>query len=142
MIDSLLYAKLAPKLTRSVNMARLEDGSFEEIVVHVEKELEVNALKESDDLPIAKMASSPGETRNLLSNGIDTNKSNQCSYCKAEDHFGKNCPKLKKKKRNGSRKRQKASTSDLSRKSYLQQNKSSSRKRLLRSRSAPSSQKE
>ena len=44
------------------------------------------------------MASSSNKSRNLLSNGIDTNKNNQCSYCKAEDHFWKNCPKLKKKK--------------------------------------------
>ena len=78
-------------------MARLENGTYEEIVAHLERELELNALEESDDLPIATMASS-SKSRNLLSNGIDTNKNNQCSYCKAEDHFWKNCPKLKKKK--------------------------------------------
>ena len=98
MIDSLLYAKLPPKLKRSVNMARLENGTYEEIVAHLERELELNALGESDDLPIATMASSSNKSRNLLPNGIDTNKNNQCSYCKAEDHFWKNCPKLKKKK--------------------------------------------
>ena len=32
MIDSLLYAKLPPKLKRSVFMARLENATFEEIV--------------------------------------------------------------------------------------------------------------
>ena len=53
MIDSLLYAKLPPKLKRSVNMARLENGTYEEIVAHLERELELNALDESDDLPIA-----------------------------------------------------------------------------------------
>ena len=79
-------------------MTRLENGTYEEIVSHLERELELNALEESDDLPIATMASSSGKARNLLSNGIDTNKNNQCSYCKAEDHFWKNCPKLKKKK--------------------------------------------
>ena len=98
MIDSLLYAKLPPKLKRLVNMARLENGTYEEIVAHLERELELNALAESDDLPIAIMTSSSGQARNLLPNGIDTNKNNQCSYCKAEDHFWKNCPKLKKKK--------------------------------------------
>ena len=98
MIDSLLYAKLPPKLKRSVNMARLENGTYEEIVAHLERELEVNALQESDDLPIATMASSSGKTKNLLSTGIDTNQNNQCSYCKAEDHFWKICSKLEKKK--------------------------------------------
>ena len=98
MIDSLLYAKVPPKLKRSVYMARLENGTYVEIVAHLERELELNALEESDDLPIATMASSSVKTKNLLSTGIDTNQNNQCSYCKAEDHFWKNCPKLKKKK--------------------------------------------
>ena len=37
MIDSLLDAKLPPKLKRSVNMARLENGSYDEIVAHLER---------------------------------------------------------------------------------------------------------
>ena len=133
MIDSLLYAKLPPKLKRSVNMARLQNGTYEEIVAHLERELELYALEESDDLPIATMASSSGKTRNLLSTGIDTNKNNQCSYC--------NCPKLKKKERNGRQKRQKHTTPNLSRLSYLQQNKSPRRKMLARRRSTPPSEK-
>ena len=95
MIDSLLYAKLPPKLKRSVNMARLENGTYEEIVAHLEREVELNALEESDDLPIATMASSSGKTRNLLSNGIETNKDTQCTYCKAEGRLARNS------KRNG-----------------------------------------
>ena len=86
----LLYVKLPPKLKRSVNMARLENGTYEEIVAHLERELELNALEESDVLPIPTVASSSGKARNSLSNGIDTNKNNQCSYCKAENHFWKN----------------------------------------------------
>ena len=98
MIDSLLYAKLPPKLKRSVNMARLENGTYEEIVAHLGRELELNALEESDDLPMATMASASTSHNNLLSNGINTNKDAQCSYCKATGHYYKNCPKLKKKK--------------------------------------------
>ena len=87
MIDSLLYAKLPPKLKRSVNMARLENGTYEEIVAHLERELELNALEESDDLPMATMASASTNQSNLLSTGINTNKDAQCSYCKATGHF-------------------------------------------------------
>ena len=50
MNDSLLYAKLPPKLKRSVNMARFENGSYDEIVAHLERELELNTLEKSDDL--------------------------------------------------------------------------------------------
>ena len=46
MIDSLLYAELPPKLTRSVNMAKLENDSYDEIVAHLERKLELNALEE------------------------------------------------------------------------------------------------
>ena len=98
MIDSLLYAKLPPKLKRSVNMARLENETYEEIVAHLERELELNALEESDDLPMATMASASTSNNNLVSNGINTNKDTQCSCCKATGHFYKSCPKLKKKK--------------------------------------------
>ena len=79
-------------------MARLENGTYEEIVAHLERELELNALEESDDLPMATMASASTSNNNLLSNGINTNKDAQCSYCKATGHFYKSCPKLKKKK--------------------------------------------
>ena len=98
MIDSLLYAKMPPKLKRSVNMARLDNGTYEEIVAHLERELELNALEESDDLPMATMASASTSNSNLLYNGINTNKDAQCSYCKATGHFYESCPKLKKKK--------------------------------------------
>ena len=45
MIDSLLYAKLPPKLRRSVNMARLENATYDEIVTHLEREFELNGLE-------------------------------------------------------------------------------------------------
>ena len=79
-------------------MARLENRTYEEIVAHLERELELNALEESDDLPMATMASASSGNSNLLSNGNNTNKNAQCSYCKATGHYYKSCPKLKKKK--------------------------------------------
>ena len=82
MIDSILYGELPLKLNRSVNMARLENETYEDIVAHLDRELEPNALEESDDLSMAAAGN-----RNLLSNGIDTNTDAQCFYCKATDHF-------------------------------------------------------
>ena len=37
MIDSLLYAKLPPHLKRSLNLAYLENGTYHQIVAHLEK---------------------------------------------------------------------------------------------------------
>ena len=74
MIDSLLYAKLPPKLKRSVNMARLGNATYEEIVTHLERELELNGLEEGDDIHVLTMSTAPTATRpgtGLLSSGID-----------------------------------------------------------------------
>ena len=94
----IVYAKLPPKLKRSVNMARLENGTYEEIVAHLERELELNASEESDDLPMATMAPASTNQSNFLSNGINTKKDAQCCYCKTTGHYYRSCPKLKKKK--------------------------------------------
>ena len=53
MIDNVFYAKLPPKLKKLVNMARLENASYDEIVAHLERKFELNAFEESDDLPIS-----------------------------------------------------------------------------------------
>ena len=96
MIDSLLSAKLPPKLKRSVNMARLENVSYDEIVAHLERELELNALEESDDLPMATMTSSSAKPKTPLTTGQMSDIT--CNYCKEKCHMVKDCEKLKKKK--------------------------------------------
>ena len=96
MSDSLLYAKLPPKWKRSVNMARLENDSYDKIVAQLKREFELNALEDSDDLPIASMTSSTPKSRTPLSTGQATD--NACNYCKEKGHMVKDCKKLKKKK--------------------------------------------
>ena len=96
MIDSLLYAKLLPKLKRSVNMARLEKGSHDEIIAHLERELEFNALEESDDLPMATMTSSSSKPKAPLSTGQISDIT--CNYCKEKGHMVKDCEELENKK--------------------------------------------
>ena len=98
MIDSLLYAKLPPKLKRSVNMARLENAAYEEIVTHLERELELNGLEEGDDIHVPTMSTAPTATRpgtGFLSSGIDPNIT--CNYCKKPGHVKDDCRKLKRK---------------------------------------------
>ena len=96
MIDSLLYAKLPPKLKRSVNMARLENGSYDEIVAHLERELELNALEESDDLPMATMTSSSTKPKTPLTTWQMSDIT--CNYRKEKGHMVKDCEMLKTKK--------------------------------------------
>ena len=96
MIDSLLYAKPPPKLKTSVNMARLENGSYDEIVAHLERELELNALEESDNLPMASMTSSTSKTKTVPSKAQMSDIT--CNYCKEKGHMVRDCEKLKKEK--------------------------------------------
>ena len=94
MIDSLLYAKLPPKLKRSVNKARLENAPYDEIVAHLVGELELNALEESDDLPMATITSSSFKPKTLLSTGQTSYIT--CNYGKEKGHMVNDCEKVKK----------------------------------------------
>ena len=59
MIDSLLYAKLPPHLKRSLNLAYLENGTYDQIVAHLERELELSGLENDGELTIPTMTAVP-----------------------------------------------------------------------------------
>ena len=69
-IDSSLHGKLPSKLKWSVNMARWEKCAYDEIVEHLERELEQNAQEESDNLPKTTTSTTSSNYKKLLSNGI------------------------------------------------------------------------
>ena len=99
MIASLFYAKLPPKLKRSVNMAQLENAINEEIVTHLERELELNGLEEGDYIHVPTMSTAPTTATQLgtglFSSSIDPNIT--CNYCKKPGHVKDDCRKLKRK---------------------------------------------
>ena len=43
--EQFIYVKMPPHLKKSINQAHLENGTYEQIVTHLEKELELNGLK-------------------------------------------------------------------------------------------------
>ena len=59
MIDSLLYAKLPPHLKRSLNLAYLENGTYDQIVAHLERELELSGLENDGEQTIPTMTAVP-----------------------------------------------------------------------------------
>ena len=61
-----------------------------------ERELELNALEESDDLPMASMTSSTTKNKTVPSKAQMSDIT--CNYCKEKGRMVKNCEKLKKKK--------------------------------------------
>ena len=51
-IEQFIYARMPPDLKKSINMAHLENGTYEQIVTHLERELELNGLEAPDELQI------------------------------------------------------------------------------------------
>ena len=66
-------------------------------IAQLERELELNALEESDDLPMATMTSSSSKTKTPLF--TEQTSDITCIFCKEKGHMVKDCKKHKKKKR-------------------------------------------
>ena len=83
MIDSLLYAKLPPHLKQSLNLAYLENGTYDQTVAHLERELELNGLENDGELTIPTMTAVPPND-----NQLNTEQTKVvCHYCKKPGHF-------------------------------------------------------
>ena len=81
-IDSLLYAKLPPHLKRSLNLAYLENGTYDQIVAHLERELVLSGLENDGELTIPTMTAVPPND-----NQQNTEQTKViCHYCKKPGH--------------------------------------------------------
>ena len=93
MIDSLLYAKLRPHLKISLNLAYLENSTYDQIVAHLERELELSGLENDGELTIPTMTAVPPN---------DNQKNTEqfkivCQYCKKPSHVIRDCHKKMRK---------------------------------------------
>ena len=78
MIDTLFYAKLPALLKRSLNLAYLENGTYDQIVAHLERDLELSGLQNDGELTIPTMTAIPP---NKNQQNTDQTKVT-CHYCK------------------------------------------------------------
>ena len=93
MIDSLLYAKLPPHLKRSLNLAHLENGTYDQIFAHLEEELELSGLENDGELTIPTMTAVPPND-----NQQNTEQTKiVCHCCKKPGHVIRECRKRIKK---------------------------------------------
>ena len=82
-IDQFIYAKMPPHLKKSINQAHLENGRYEQIVTHLERELELNSLEYPDETQMntvthkQQIEGNPDNAGNINS---DTNDSNPNNY--------------------------------------------------------------
>ena len=89
MIGSLLYAKLPPQLKRSLNLAHLENGTYDQIVAHLERELELSGLENDGELTIPTMTAVPPNDNQHITEQTKV----VCHYCKKPGHVIRECRK-------------------------------------------------
>ena len=114
MIENLLYAKMPPHLKKSINQAYLENGTYDQIVKHLEREMELNGLEADEPLVKTQMTATKKEENNGKTNKKQnekakkqtaktvpdkTLKNDQCRYCKETGHMMNDCPKLAKRRK-------------------------------------------
>ena len=82
---------MPPHLKKSINQAHLENGTYEQIVSHLERELELNGLEAPDEMPI-----------NTVTQQAPQQNSNKprptCHHCKKPGHYQNQCRQLKREK--------------------------------------------
>ena len=88
-IEQFTYAKMLPHLKKSINQAHLENGTYEQFVTHLEKELELNALEAPDELQINTVSQQPTNT-------IADRPKPTCHLFKKPGHYRNQCRLLKK----------------------------------------------
>ena len=90
-IEQLIYAIMPPHLKKTINQAHLENGTYEQIVSHLERELELNGLEAPNEIPINTVTQQAPEQ--------DSNKPKPtCHNCKKPGHYQNQCRQLKREK--------------------------------------------
>ena len=78
-IEQIISAKMPPHLKKSIDQAHLENGTYEQIVTHLEWELELNGLEAPDELQMKTVS------HNTANANADKPKST-CQHCKKPGH--------------------------------------------------------
>ena len=78
-------------LKKSINQAHLENGTYQQIVSHLERELELNGLEAPDEMPL-----------NTVTQQAPQQNSNKprptCHHCNEPGHYQNQCRQLKREK--------------------------------------------
>ena len=90
-IEQFIYAKMPPHLKKSINQAHFENGTYEQIVSHLERELELNGLEAPDEMPINTLTQQPPQQNS-------NEPRPTCHHCKKPGHYQNQCRQLKREK--------------------------------------------
>ena len=89
--EQFIYAKLPPHLRKSINQAHLENGTYEQIVSHLERELELNGLEAPDEIQLNTVIQQ--DTQQNSGKPKPT-----WHHCKKPGHYRNQCRQLKREK--------------------------------------------
>ena len=107
--EQFIYAKMPPHLKKSINQAHLENGTCEQIVTHLERELELNSLEYPDETQMntvmykQQIDGNPDNAGNINSDTNDSNPNNHkndrksrtlyppCDTCGKTNHSTERC---------------------------------------------------
>ena len=87
-IEQFIYAKMPPHLKKSINYAHLQNGTYEQIVTHLERELELNGFEAPHELQINTVSHNTANTNADRPNPT-------CHHCKKPGHYRNQCRLLK-----------------------------------------------
>ena len=93
-IEQFIYAKMPPHLKKTINQAHLENGTYEQIVSHLERELELNGLEAPDEMQVNAVMQQ--DTQQNTGKPKPT-----CHHCKKPGHYRNQCRQLKREKDQG-----------------------------------------
>ena len=92
-IEQFIYAKMPPHLNKSINQAHLKNGTYEQIVTHLEGELELNSLEYPDETQMnivthkQQIEGNPDNAGNINSDTNDSNPNNKESDWKSRTPY-------------------------------------------------------
>ena len=101
-IDKAIYAKMPDHVQKILNRAYLEDKPYNDIVLHLEREMRLNGLGTPDDVtlvPLNKVEQAPTKTEpKQAENTTQNTKKGYCFYCNKFGHFKAECRKMRRDK--------------------------------------------
>ena len=101
-IDKAIYAKMPDHIKKILNRAYLEDKPYNDIVLHLEREMRLNGLGAPDEVtlvPLIKVETAPPKTESKqVDNTTQNVKKGYCFYCNKFGHYKAECRKMKRDK--------------------------------------------
>ena len=101
-IDKAIYAKMPDHVKKILNRAYLEDKPYNDIVLHLEREMHLNGLGAPDEVTLVPLNKiEPAQTKTEpkpKETTAQTTKKGYCFYCNKFGHYKAECRKMKRDK--------------------------------------------